>query len=357
MRFTSKNPSVASVTTGGNVTGVSTGNTVIEVTDDNNKYLGQIPTTVVANDGSYIPVTGITLSKTNVNLKYAYDFSKQLKATITPSSATNKAITWTSSNPAALSCVNGYLKCLQNGYGNFTVTASSVDGPVSTCNVNITRNGTVINSVSADITNLPDASERTINVTLDTTDLDGYKTGYTVMGDVGHVVISSRNDSDFEYVIPENTGEARTITIYVHGNFSGDTAKQIIITQPASRIVSGFLAHSEHRVVNNGVITGYETDVTYFTAEGGTSYRHVQNEQGIYISGDAMVHVRCAQSAFNDILANITSSDSWLYLRNGSYYDAGGWIYIAAQPNTTGQVRYAHLTFPGGLKYYVQQDA
>ena len=356
MKFTSKNPSVAFVSSNGSVTGVAPGSTVIEVKDDNDKYLGQIPATVVPNDGSYIPVTGITLNKTSVNLKYAYDFSKQLKATITPSNATNKAIKWTSSDPEALSCVDGYLKCKQAGYGNFTVTASSVDGPTAVCSVKITKNGTVVNSATADVTNLPDASEATVHVTLNTTDFDGYKTGYTAYGVVGTVV--TRNDNDFTYRIPENTGEARTITINVHGNFSGDSNKPITVTQPASTIVSGFMPSSEHQIVSNGKIVGYETDITYFTAEGGTSYRHVQNEQGTFISGSAIVYVRCAPSSFSNIVANTVSSDSWLSIRPGSNYGSyGGAIYIGAEANTTGSIRYAHLTFPGGLKYYVQQDA
>ena len=82
------------------------------------------------------------------------------------------------------------------------------------------------------------------------------------------------------------------------------------------------------------------------------------NEQGIYISGSAIVYVRCAQSSFDNIVANTVSSDSWLYIRPGSNYGSyGGAIYIAAEPNYTNEVRYAHLTFPGGITYYVQQDA
>ena len=312
--YVSKDLTRAVVDANGNVTipdNAPEGDYYIDVAYDNGKYAGTHKGTVV-NDASYIPVTGISLNKSSVKLTYAYDFSKKLKATVSPSNATNKNINWAvSPDNGALSCVGGYLKCLENGEGTFTITASSVDGPSATCAVTIVRNGTVINSIDPSFVTLESADEAVIPFILNANDLDGYYSGYTVTCNVGSVV--SRNNNSFSYRIPQNTGEARTITIYVSGNFSGDTTKTITVTQPASTIVSGLMPSCQYRVVTyddkGNAKADYYNVTTYFTSSGGTSYRHVQNEQGIYISGSAIVYVRCAQSSFDNIVANTVSSD------------------------------------------------
>jgi len=342
MKFTSKNPSIASVTEQGTVVGVATGSTVIEVKEDNGAYRGQIPTTVVSNDSSYIPVTGVSLSKSSVSLKYAYDFSKQITATVTPSNATNKAITWTSSDPLALSAKNGYLKCLRAGTGTFTVTATSVDGPAATCTVDIVRNGTVVDSVSPTTINMASADATTYHISIDTTNYDGYKSGYSVFDTYTLTKATNKEENGFDLTVKENVGSDRQIKVYVQGLYSGDDVTTITINQPYSRIATAFVSPSD----------------------GGTSYCRASGEfyHKYYpsnISGLDIIYFQCAQEAFNDIISKLGTSESWLTIRNYAVYrsDIGGLVGIAAAPNTTGKARTAYVTFPGGLMYYVEQDA
>lgn len=342
MKFVSKNPSIASVSEQGTVVGVSAGSTVIEVKEDTGEYRGQIPTTIVPNDGSYIPVTKVTLNLTSVNLKYAYDYSKQLKATVTPSNATNKAITWTSSNPTALSVVNGYLKCLREEAGTFTVTASSVDGPAASCTVSIVKNGTVVDSVSPTTINMTSADSKTYHITIDTTDYDGYKSGYSVFDTYGLTRAINKTESGFDLVVSENVGSDRTIKVYVSGLGSGDDTTKITINQPYSKIASAFISPSD----------------------GGTSYCHANGDfyhkdYPTKVTGLNIIYFQCAPEAFDDIIGKLSTSKSWLTIRSYHEYrsDIGGIVGIAAAPNTTGEPRTAYVTFPGGLMYYVEQDA
>lgn len=342
MKFTSKNPSIASVTEQGTVVGVASGSTVIEVKEDNGAYRGQIPTNVVANDSSYIPVTGVSLNYSSVSLKYAYEFSKQLRATVTPANATNKAITWTSSDPSSLSAKNGYLKCLRDGVGTYTVTASSVDGPAATCTVSIVRNGTVVNSVSPSTINMSSADSTTYHISVDTTDYDGYKSGFSVFDTYGLTKAINKTDNGFDLVVSENVGSDRQINVYVQGLNSGDDASVITINQPYSRIASAFISPSD----------------------GGTSYCHADGsfyhkDFPTRVTGLDTIYFQCAQEAFNDIINKLGTSESWLTIRSYHQYreDIGGMVGIAAAPNTTGSPRTAYVTFPGGLMYYVEQDA
>ena len=72
-----------------------------------------------------IPVTKITISGNPVNL--ALKKTATLKATVTPSNATNKAITWSSSNTKAVT-VNQSGKVTAVGAGKATIKATAKDG-------------------------------------------------------------------------------------------------------------------------------------------------------------------------------------------------------------------------------------
>ena len=71
-----------------------------------------------------IIVSGITLSTTTVNLTPSQ--TSQIIATVLPSNAANKAVTWTSSNTAAATVVNGLVTAIT--VGSATITVSSTDG-------------------------------------------------------------------------------------------------------------------------------------------------------------------------------------------------------------------------------------
>ena len=81
-----------------------------------------------------IPVTGITLNKTSETLTVGNTVS--LTATVTPSNATNKNVTWSSSNSSLASVVNGLVTA--NKAGTATITATTADGSfVAQCTVTV----------------------------------------------------------------------------------------------------------------------------------------------------------------------------------------------------------------------------
>ena len=83
------------------------------------------PTTTVA-------VTGVTLNATDwtvLNSATSYPYTEQLVATVLPANATNKQVTWKSSNTSlATVSSSGLVTWVGSGSASFTVTATTVDG-------------------------------------------------------------------------------------------------------------------------------------------------------------------------------------------------------------------------------------
>ena len=93
-----------------------------------------------------MPVTGVTLNQAELSL-YTGE-SKTLTATVQPSDATNKNVTWSSSNEA-VATVDTHGKVTAVGEGNATITATAEENSniSATCTVTVTQS---TYSISAD---------------------------------------------------------------------------------------------------------------------------------------------------------------------------------------------------------------
>ena len=77
--------------------------------------------------------TFVTLDNTSVSLSYI-GAKATLSATISPSNATNKQLTWSSSNPSAVKVdQNGNIEAV--GYGDATITVKTASGMEASCTV------------------------------------------------------------------------------------------------------------------------------------------------------------------------------------------------------------------------------
>jgi large repetitive protein len=95
------------------------------------------PMTVLAK--STVAVKSISLSKTSITLNINNIYT--LKATISPSNATTKTVTWSSSNKAIASVSNG--KITAHKAGTCTITAKSNNGKKATCKVKVNPSPTI----------------------------------------------------------------------------------------------------------------------------------------------------------------------------------------------------------------------
>ncbi len=128
--WTSSNPAAVTVSNSGLVKGIAAGTATITATTEDGGLTATCNVEVVI-----VPVSSITLDKTSVNM--GIGDSQDLTATVLPNNATNKAVSWTSSNPAAVTVSNsGLVKGI--AAGTATITATTEDGGLTaTCNVEV----------------------------------------------------------------------------------------------------------------------------------------------------------------------------------------------------------------------------
>jgi uncharacterized repeat protein (TIGR02543 family) len=131
--WSSGNTLVATVSSGGSVTAVSAGNATITVRTQSGGYTATSSITV--NAPPVVPVTAVNLSATSLELDV--NESAALLATVLPSNATDKSISWSSNNPSIASVnASGVVTGISEGSATITVSTSnpSVSG---TCTVTV----------------------------------------------------------------------------------------------------------------------------------------------------------------------------------------------------------------------------
>ena len=149
--WSSSNTNVASVSSSGVVVAKGEGTATITVKTDDGGYTAACTIRVSKPSPSVVAVTGVKLSAIGIELPVGG--SKRLSATITPSNATNKGVTWSSDN-TSVAAVNASGLISAKGEGTATVTVRTDDGGyTATCKITVvpvTAPEKVEISVSAD---------------------------------------------------------------------------------------------------------------------------------------------------------------------------------------------------------------
>lgn len=128
--WSSENSDIASITSEGIVTGNKAGTTKIIATTNANDLKAECFVTVLQ------PVTGVTLDKQNISLSEIGE-SVQLTASILPEDASNKNVSWSSSDNKVAIVSKGKVVC--TGYGTAVISAITEDGGyMATCVINAT---------------------------------------------------------------------------------------------------------------------------------------------------------------------------------------------------------------------------
>lgn len=123
----SLNENIATVENG-SIKGISGGNTQIIVTSEDGKKQAVCKVNV-----HIVNVKSITMDETNVTLGAGEAYI--IRATINPSDATYKDITWTSSNENVITVNNGKIQAKSSGEA--TVTASTKEGKKANCTFSV----------------------------------------------------------------------------------------------------------------------------------------------------------------------------------------------------------------------------
>jgi Pectate lyase len=118
---------------------------------------------VTSAGGTNVPVTGVSVSPTSVSV--GIGGSAQLTATVSPSNATNKSVTWTSSN-TGVATVNSSGLVTGVVAGSATVTVRTADGGFTATSAITVTSGTVaVTGVSVSPTSASVAAGGTVQLT------------------------------------------------------------------------------------------------------------------------------------------------------------------------------------------------
>ena len=228
--WSSSNTSVATVDSNGKITAKSAGTAVI---------------TIKANDGSGVsatctvaviqPVTSVSLDKSSLSLNI-YD-SQVLTATVKPDDASNKSVTWTSSdiNVAYVSS-SGKVIAYQVGTATITATAKDGSGKSATCSVIVKQPVTVVElnktQLSLNVNDTQtiysftfplDASDKTVS-------WSSSNTSVATVDSNGKITAKSAGTAVITVKANDGSGESATCTVTVKQPVTGITLDKSSIT-------------------------------------------------------------------------------------------------------------------------------
>ena len=193
--------------------------------------------------GTTVSVTGVSLNKSSTSITVGG--AETLEATVAPANATNKSVTWTSSNNNVATVGNGTVRGVSEGSATITVTTSD-GGFTATCTVTVTAAPT------------PDPGSSVSDV-LFAKGFGGYITSsYSAGGTDYTAVANSTNSTGSTYALQVFNGS----TGAVRGNKSGSNN----FSARNTTTYSGYYISSVSLTVSGGTLDGSTSNrsVVYF---------------------------------------------------------------------------------------------
>ena len=146
--WSSDKSNIATVDEHGKVTAKAKGTAVVTVKTAEGNFTATC--TVTVNEAP-VAVTGVTLNKSSLTLKVGG--SETLIATVQPTGATNKAVTWQSSDTNVVTVADG--KVTADKAGTAVITVKTEEGDfTATCTVTVDEEEVAVTGVSLDVTSL-----------------------------------------------------------------------------------------------------------------------------------------------------------------------------------------------------------
>jgi len=221
--WTSSNNSVATVSNG-TVTAVAPGSAIIIVTTEDGNKSADCAVTVEA---ATIAVTGVTLDQSSLTMSVGG--TAPLVPTVEPSNATNKNVSWTSSNNSVATVSNGTVTAVAPG--SATITVTTADGnKTATCAV------TVNNSININI------GAPAVELYLDS--------GTTALQEGGTTTIAIEAPKG-TFTVSIASGSYTNIVWYINGSIVAQGASKTSYTLP-KRTAATYLVTVEATPVGGG---------------------------------------------------------------------------------------------------------
>ena len=328
--WTSSNPSVATVNAG-SVIAVAQGTATIMAATSDGNYVATCAVTVT------VPVSGVSLNKTSVTI-YPGD-RESLTETVLPTNATNKAVTWISSD-RTVATVDDYGTVMAISPGRTNITVTSADGgltavcavtvdPIVVTSVTLSKNTARIAVGESETLT---ATVAPINATNKAITWSSSNASVATVDSSGRVTARSAGDTTITVTSLDGGGLSASCAVTVYNvSVAGITMKTsanlgigesetlVPAFSPANATNKNLTWNSSNTsaviVDANGVITGKSegtANVTVITADGGyTATCVVKVSAGIPASGISLnkTSVTLIQGATERLTATITPAD------------------------------------------------
>ena len=332
----SSNTNVATVSNNGLVTAKASGTaTITATTTDGSNLSASCAVTV-----SSVPVTSISLNSVSVILDLSNTYTYQLVPTIIPSNATNKTVTWRSSN-SAIATVSSTGLVTAKAPGSATITATTTDGTNlnASCQVTVIKRATGITLNNSSLTlTLPetarlvatitpnDATTQTLNWTssntsVATVDANGLITTKAIGTTTIKASTTDGSNLSASCLVTVKKQYINSITLNVETLVMhiGDTFQLIADVQPenASNTTLNWSTgnSSVASVDNNGLVTAVAGGTTYIIAsatDGSNTYANCTIEvlPDYYLTLDTLSHIRGSLAQIQDLPVSLINKNS-----------------------------------------------
>ena len=300
-----------------------------------------------------VAVTSVSLNKQTLSLVEGN--SETLTATVAPSNATNKAVSWKSSD-ASVASVDNSGKVTAVKAGSATITVTTTDGSkTATCSVTVTAKTIEVNDVGLDKSEMEMVAG------------DSYQFTVTIKPDNASDKTLSWSSSDENVATVDNTGKVTAVsegkvTITVKTSNPAQSASCDITVKAASIPVTG--VNIDSWIINLGV---NETAAIAYTIQpedatnkevtfssDNTDVVAVDSEGTLVgvSSGSAKVTVTTVDGGFSSICTvNVVGSVGTIEV-DGFFYKDYGTASLELIPDPSGAKKYSgDITIPGKVTY------
>ena len=244
--WTTSDASVATVGSTGLVSALKAGSATISVITQDGSKPASCDLTVIAATSGRVDVTGVALSARDVSLNAGSSLS--LNATVAPSTATDKTLTWNSSDKS-VATVNqsGLVSALKAGSADITATSGSASSEV--CTVTVTQSVTSV-FLSFSSTSLKECGAETLVATVLPADATT-KTVFWTSSDESVATVSSKG------LVTALVKGSATITATTKDG--AKTATCAVIVAPASGNEDVGITYVN---MDDLVLSGYDSSLT-----------------------------------------------------------------------------------------------
>lgn len=233
-KYEVENPNIATIDENGNITPVGEGNTQVKIsysddiytytnitvtTEENKKNIETNPGPVTdTSEGPVnIDVSSVKLDKKSISL-YPNDVDS-LEAIINPSNASDKSVTWSSSNTNIVSVDNGNIHA--NNIGTATITVTTANGKKATCTVSVIGRPIDVESIALQQSSLTLANGNSITLgyTISPSDASNknvtWTSSNTSVATVSNGVVKAKKVGTAIITVTTNNGKTATCNVEV----------------------------------------------------------------------------------------------------------------------------------------------